>query len=72
MGAKIKVVTASGAQYNHVSTAGSYGCGSDRRVHFGLGPDSVVKELTISWPSGRTQVLRQVAGDQILSVREPE
>jgi len=72
MGAKIKVVTASGAQYNHVNTAVGYGGASDRRVHFGLGPDRVVSELTITWPSGRVQTLKQVPADQILSVREPE
>ena len=72
MGAKFKVVTASGAQYNHVNTAVGYGCASDRRVHFGLGEDAVVKELTIAWPSGKTQTLTGVKGDQVLTVREPE
>ena len=72
MGAKIKIVTVSGAQYSHVNTSVGYGCSSDRRVHFGLGPDTVVAELTIVWPSGRTQTLKHVAADQILSVREPE
>src|SRR6185295_5444688 len=50
MGAKLKIVTASGTQYNHVNTAVGYGSASDRRVHFGLGDDTVVKELTITWP----------------------
>jgi hypothetical protein len=72
MGAKVKVVTASGAQYNHVNTAVGYGCASDRRVHFGLGEDTVVKELTIAWPSGKTQILTGVKADQVLTVREPE
>ena len=43
MGAKIKIVTASGAQYSHVNTAVGYGCASDQRVHFGLGADAVVE-----------------------------
>jgi enediyne biosynthesis protein E4 len=70
MGAKIKVVTASGAQYNQVTTAVGYSCASDRRVHFGLGQDAVVKELTIAWPSGASQTLRDVAADQVLKVVE--
>ncbi len=70
MGAKIKVVTASGTQYNHVNTAVGYGCSSDIRVHFGLGRDTVVKELQITWPSGNVQTLRDVKGDQILTVKE--
>jgi hypothetical protein len=72
MGAVVKVVTASGVQHNHVNTAVGYGGASDRRVHFGLGPDRVVKELSVWWPSGRTQTLGDVAADQVLVVREPE
>jgi hypothetical protein len=70
MGAKIEVVTASGAQYNEVNTAVGYGCASDPRVHFGLGADTVVNELKVRWPSGKTQVLKKVAVDQILTLRE--
>ncbi len=70
-GAKIKVMTASGAQYNHVNSAVGYGCSSDLRVHFGLGKDTVVKELQIDWPSGKIQVLKDVKADQILTVKEP-
>ncbi|HEY2940955.1 MAG TPA: ASPIC/UnbV domain-containing protein, partial [Vicinamibacteria bacterium] len=71
VGAKIKIVTASGTQHDHVNTAVGYGGASDRRVHFGLGPDTVVRELTIVWPSGKSQTLENVAADQILRVREP-
>ncbi len=72
MGAKVKIVTASGAQYSHVSSAVGYGCASDRRVHFGLGAEDAVNELTIAWPSGKPQTLKGVKADQILTVREPE
>jgi len=72
MGAKLRVVTAAGPQYDHVNTAVGYGGASDRRVHFGLGADKVVKELTVTWPSGKAQTLKQVAADQMLTVREPE
>ena len=64
-------MTASGAQYNHVNTAVGYGCASDPRVHFGLGKDTMVKELRIDWPSGKTQVLKDVKADEILTVIEP-
>jgi hypothetical protein len=72
IGAKVKVVTASRTQYNHVTTAVGYGSASDRRVHFGLGRDAVVKQLTITWPSGATQSLSDIQADQILHVREPD
>jgi hypothetical protein len=69
-GAKIKIVTASGTQYNHANTAVGYGCSSDIRVHFGLGRDTAVKELQITWPSGGKQVVRDVAADQTLTIKE--
>ena len=72
IGAKVKVVTAAGTQHNHVTTAVGYGSASDRRVHFGLGRETVVKELTITWPSGKTQTLKDVPADQVLRVREPD
>ena len=56
IGVKIKLLTASGAQYNHVNSAVGYGCASDKRAHFGLGADALVKELTISWPPLSTVV----------------
>jgi hypothetical protein len=71
VGATIQVATSSGVRYNHVSTAVGYGSASDRRVHFGLGQETTVAELTVRWPSGKTQTLKRVAADQVLTVREP-
>jgi hypothetical protein len=72
LGTKLKAVSASRTQYGYVNTAVGYGCASDRRVHFGLGSDGVVTELTLLWPSGKTQTLKNVRADQVLRVREPE
>src|SRR5262249_41734206 len=68
-GAKTEIVTAAGRQYDHVSTAVGYGGASDRRVHFGLGKEKTVQELTVRWPSGKSQTLKAVAADQVLTVR---
>lgn len=71
MTAKIKITTASGSQWNIVNTAVGYGCASDKRVHFGLGKDDLVKELLITWPSGKVQRLENVRSDQVLTIEEP-
>ncbi len=71
MGARLKLVTPSGARYGHVNTAVGYGSSSDPRVHFGLGADATARELTITWPSGIVQTLTDVKADQILIVKEP-
>jgi enediyne biosynthesis protein E4 len=70
IGARIKVVTAAGAQYNHMTTSVGYASSSDGPVHFGLGADSKAKLVEIHWPSGTVQTLQDVAGDQVLHVKE--
>jgi len=71
IGARIKVITKSGAQYNHVTTAVGYASSSAGPVHFGLGKDAVADLIEIHWPSGIIQALRNVPGDQLLKVKEP-
>jgi enediyne biosynthesis protein E4 len=72
IGAKLRLVSASGTeQYGLVTTAGSYQSASDKRVHFGLGPDRTAKLLEIIWPSGIVQTLENVAADRIIDVNEP-
>lgn len=71
IGAEIKITTATGQQYATVATTGSYLSASDKRVHFGLGRESVVQKIEIRWPSGITQTLRDVRADQILQIDEP-
>jgi hypothetical protein len=71
IGAAVKIVTSRGAQYATVTTASSYLSSSDKRVHFGLGPETVAGTIEIHWPSGISQVLKDVRADQILQVDEP-
>lgn len=51
-------------------TDGSYLSASDSRVHFGLGTATAIETLTIRWPGGRTDVLKNVAADRYITVRE--
>ncbi len=41
-------------------------------VHFGLGSAAAVDEITVWWPSGAIQTLRNVASNQKLTVTEPQ
>ncbi len=72
IGARIKVVTKSGAQYNHMTTSAGYASSSDGPVHFGLGPERRVEEIEIHWPSGAVQTLRGVDGDRRIEVTETQ
>jgi hypothetical protein len=71
IGARIKVVTKSGAQYNHMTTAAGYASSSTGPVHFGLGQNASADLVEIHWPSGIVQQMRGVAGDRIVLVKEP-
>jgi hypothetical protein len=71
IGTKVKITSQSGeVQYNHATTAVGYASASDKRVHFGLGTDRRIREIELRWPSGHTQLLRDVAADQVLTVKE--
>jgi hypothetical protein len=71
IGAEIKLTTAHGSQYWTVSTTGSYLSSNDKRAHFGLGTDTIARNIEIVWPSGIHQTLTNVAGDRIVRVDEP-
>ena len=71
IGARIKLVTKSGTQYDHMSTAAGYASSSAGPMHFGLGPNVSADLIEIRWPSGIVQQLHNVAANQILKVKEP-
>ncbi len=68
-GARVRVRV--NGQTRFATSAGSYLCANDKRVHFGLG-SAEKTAVEILWPSGTKQVLADVRADQFLEVREPE
>jgi enediyne biosynthesis protein E4 len=70
IGARIKVVSPSVTQYNHQTSSVCYASSSLGPVHFGLGPDAKAISVEITWPSGITQKLENVAADQTVKVVE--
>jgi enediyne biosynthesis protein E4 len=71
IGAAVTLTTNATTQYATVSTAGSYQSSSDKRIHFGLGKETIVSRIAIRWPSGIVQVLKDVNADQLLRIDEP-
>lgn len=72
LGATVRVQTAGKAQVREINNVASYLSSNDTRLHLGLADAKVIEELEILWPSGRRQVLKDVAANQILVVRESE
>ena len=70
IGARIKVVTRSHTQIREVQAGSSYLSGHDLRLIFGLGADTEVREVKITWPSGLEQTLAEVEANQFLIITE--
>ena len=70
IGARIKVATASGAQYNHMTSSVGYASSSAGPVHFGLGSNKSAELVEIRWPSGMVQKLSNVAANRVVKVVE--
>jgi len=66
-GARVSV----NGQTRFASSAGSYICANDKRLHFGLGSTEKAS-VEVLWPSGAKQLLNDVRANQFLEVREPE
>lgn len=70
IGAKLKLIAGGVTQTEEIHSGGSYLSQSDFRVHFGLGIAKKIDRVEIRWPSGRTEVLTELAADQFYSVLE--
>ncbi len=70
LGATVQVETSEGVQVGEINNVASYLSSNDIRAHFGLGPAKTIKQIEIAWPSGAKQVLKDVAVNQILTVKE--
>jgi hypothetical protein len=72
LGARICVTTAEGRKlYNHATTSVGYASSSEKLVRFGLGGEQAAARVEVTWPSGRLQVLQDIAADRIIEMREP-
>lgn len=67
IGARIQV----GTQFNDMTSAVGYASSSLVPVHFGLGDSSDAVQVSIEWPSGVRQELKDVPAGRVLLVREP-
>jgi len=69
IGAEVRCFSGGRMQVRTVSGSVGYASTSDLTVHFGLGAEKEAK-IEIRWPSGKTQVIRNVPADQRIAVTE--
>ena len=70
LGARITIEWDGGHQASEIRTAGGFQSAVPAEAHFGLGKIDRLKTLEVRWPSGRKQVLSDVAVDRVLTIEE--
>jgi enediyne biosynthesis protein E4 len=71
IGASVRLAACGSTQFDTVRNGGSYISRNDPRLHFGLGSCRKVDEVTITWPRGTVQVLKNLPVDRYLTIEEP-
>ena len=70
VGARMTVATSQFTQIAEVRGGGSYNSTNDTRLHFGLGPDAVLKKVEVLWPSGARQSFSDLPADALYELTE--
>lgn len=72
IGASVKIEACSQTQVGTVFNGGSYLSASDSRLHFGLGACTSVSNVSIRWPNGKEERLRNLQTRQYHSVTQQQ
>jgi len=70
IGATVVVETGGRRQARAVLSQSSYYSHDDLRAHLGLGAASRADRIEVRWPSGAVDVLKDVGGRRVVTVRE--
>jgi hypothetical protein len=71
VGATVKIESNLGLQVRPLVLARGYMSSSEPALHFGLGNDTLIKRLTVTWPTGREQTFENLAVDRRFTITEP-
>jgi len=70
IGARLTIRAGKLVQFNEVRGGGSYLSQNDLRLHFGLGSNTKIDSVEVSWPSGLVEQFSFSAVDQIYTIQE--
>ena len=70
LNATVRIRTAQGSQVRHLSPATGYLSCNEPVLLFGLGEDTKVEELSVRWPHGGVQTLKDLAAGQRYVIEE--
>jgi hypothetical protein len=72
IGATVRVTAGNDAQSKMLRSGSSYLSSSELILTFGLGAHTQADVIAIHWPSGQVDQLKNVAADQVITVKEKE
>lgn len=72
IGSRVEVEVAGRKMVRWVHGGGSYLSASDRRLSVGLGPDTKIDRVSVTWPSGHKQEFASLAANRGWRLRENE
>lgn len=70
IGARVQVKSGPHLQTQEVSSQSSYYSHNDLRLHFGMGVSRKADLIEIRWPSGQTEIIKDVAVNQLVMIKE--
>jgi enediyne biosynthesis protein E4 len=70
IGARVTVYAGGIARIAEVRAGGSYISQNDLRLHFGLGLETRISKVEITWPNGKREELKDLAADAIYTIGE--
>jgi hypothetical protein len=72
IGTVVRAQTATGSQIRQLIPTRGYLACDEPSLHFGLGADAVVKNLTVQWPSGHRQAFANLPAGHVYTITEPD
>ena len=70
IGARVRLTAGGPTQMREVKAGSSYLSQNDLRVHFGLARATEISQLEVRWPSGSTEMVRNLAINQTVTITE--
>ena len=70
IGTQLRLTANTRTQIREVRAGSSYLGQNDLRQHFGLGSSTQAERLEVRWPSGWTEIIRDIPANHIITIRE--
>jgi enediyne biosynthesis protein E4 len=70
IGAKVTIFSGDAKQFLEQMPTRGYQSSVSPILHFGLGQNAIIDSLKIVWQSGKTEIIKNITGDKMLTIEE--